>query len=428
MNTQFDTFFELSKEEYKQLWKECIFVFDANVLLNLYRYTESTRNQFLKTIKEVEDRIWIPFQVGLEFQKNRLTVIQDQLDSYGKITNTIQKKSAAMLSELDEELKDYKKRHPSLDLSNIKERINSTFQDLISDINKAEEDHPNLMQNDVIWHKINNLFQGKVGEPFDQEDLDEIYKHGEKRYSYKIPPGYEDLKEKKGKIKYFNGLYIKEEFGDLILWKEILKKAKTENKQIIFVTDDEKEDWWEIVKRRVTIGPRFELINEFKSEVGTTFYMYKTHRFLDYAKEYLQSEVDINAIKEIKNFRESQWDKYLSELDSTEKDELIKELKYNDELSEYLNEYINENFTHEEQFDMLSNTSKRILKKRNKSHYNHEYKVGDFVKHKNWETGEVLATAINPNNGLQEITVEFDTVGTKRLLAKYAPIEKLNYK
>lgn len=44
-----------------------------------------------------------------------------------------------------------------------------------------------------------------------------------------------DAKKKDGVRKY----------SDLIIWKEILKYAKTHQKDIIFVTDDVKADWWE---------------------------------------------------------------------------------------------------------------------------------------------------------------------------------------
>lgn len=44
-----------------------------------------------------------------------------------------------------------------------------------------------------------------------------------------------DAKNKDGVRKY----------SDLILWKEILRFAKLKNKDVIFVTDDVKRDWWE---------------------------------------------------------------------------------------------------------------------------------------------------------------------------------------
>jgi len=39
-------------------------------------------------------------------------------------------------------------------------------------------------------------------------------------------------------------------FGDLIIWKEMIEKAKAEKRPIIFVTDDGKSDWWHIHSSR----------------------------------------------------------------------------------------------------------------------------------------------------------------------------------
>jgi predicted nucleic acid-binding protein len=72
----------VSKEIIKELWDNAIFVFDSNVLLNLYRYSDKTSQKFLETIINLKNRIWVPFQVGLEFSKNRLSVICDQKKSY----------------------------------------------------------------------------------------------------------------------------------------------------------------------------------------------------------------------------------------------------------------------------------------------------------------------------------------------------------
>ena len=61
-----------------------------------------------------------------------------------------------------------------------------------------------------------------------------LCKEGEYRYKSQTPPGYKDAK-KDGVSKY----------GDLIVWAETYEYAVLNNKNIIFVTDDVKEDWWE---------------------------------------------------------------------------------------------------------------------------------------------------------------------------------------
>lgn len=56
-----------------------------------------------------------------------------------------------------------------------------------------------------------------------------------KRYKDQVPPGFMDGKNKDGVRKY----------SDLIIWKEILNYARNQEKDIVFVTDDVKADWWD---------------------------------------------------------------------------------------------------------------------------------------------------------------------------------------
>lgn len=64
------------------MWRECTFVLDANILLNLYRYRPEERDQFLAILSKLKERIWLPHQAAREYQRNRLKVIQDQHAAY----------------------------------------------------------------------------------------------------------------------------------------------------------------------------------------------------------------------------------------------------------------------------------------------------------------------------------------------------------
>ena len=82
MFKQYNYFY--TQEEYKDIWENALFVFDTNTLLNLYRYQEDTRDEFLKVLGIISDRIWIPYHVALEFQRNRLIVISEQKELFAK--------------------------------------------------------------------------------------------------------------------------------------------------------------------------------------------------------------------------------------------------------------------------------------------------------------------------------------------------------
>lgn len=81
----------LGKSDFEALWKKGVFIFDTNVLLNLYRLPENARNDFLKILgnASVKDRIWIPFQVALEFLNNRISVISEQKKAFKRLEDAL---------------------------------------------------------------------------------------------------------------------------------------------------------------------------------------------------------------------------------------------------------------------------------------------------------------------------------------------------
>ena len=66
MRKQFPGYYRPKAEEFAQKFKECVFCFDTNVLLHLYRYTPESRDNLIKVLQAFKDRIWLPHQIGLE--------------------------------------------------------------------------------------------------------------------------------------------------------------------------------------------------------------------------------------------------------------------------------------------------------------------------------------------------------------------------
>lgn len=113
----------------------------------------------------------------------------------------------------------------------------------------------------------------------------------ERRYQNKIPPGYKDAR-KGGDQQY----------GDLILWLQVIDQAKESGKPIVFVTDDRKDDWWLNFKGK-TIGPLPELIDEIRQEANVLFHMYTPDLFMSWAGDNLQQSVSQEAIGEVQDLR-----------------------------------------------------------------------------------------------------------------------------
>ncbi|BAT49689.1 uncharacterized protein BTUAT1_25550 [Bacillus altitudinis] len=298
MKSLFEEFYFDNKNT--DIWTNSVIVLDTNILLNLYRYSKETSEKLLALLEKSKDRLWIPHQIALEFHLNRTNVILDQQTSYEKIESILRKKSTEIDSSLKKELGSYRKKHVTLSIDSIIEQIKSSIDRLASEISKEQEDHPILLKNDHIKQKITTLFENKVGKPYKKKELEEIAKEADKRYSLEIPPGYKDA-AKKG-AKFHNGEMILEKYGDYILWRQIIDYAIEKPNNIIFITDDEKKDWWYETKGK-TIGPRSELLNEFKHKTKMEFYMFNSDVFMKEAGAIYSESFSDNSISEVKEVR-----------------------------------------------------------------------------------------------------------------------------
>jgi hypothetical protein len=78
--------------DFRSIWAEGLFVFDANVLLDLYRLPQSASKDLMKVLNNdaFKSRIWTGFQVVLEFLQNRLDAISDQKNKFYSVANLIE--------------------------------------------------------------------------------------------------------------------------------------------------------------------------------------------------------------------------------------------------------------------------------------------------------------------------------------------------
>lgn len=281
MRKEFIGYYPPSKSELDDIWKECVFIFDTNVLLNLYRYTKSTQDSFIKLLSLLKERIWIPHQVASEFFCNRIEVIASQSRAYDEISNIVN------ISKMCNELQKFRK-HLTIDINSLEEVLKKADEQIKAILDKAKKNHPDYMEEDAILNHLLDLFDGKVGAPYDDAELKKLYDIAQKRFEKKIPPGYKDIK-KEGEKKY----------NDYIVWSQILEYSKKDKTPIILVTDDRKEDWWYEYQGK-TIGPRPELLNEIYKVSEVMLYMYKPDRFMELAQDYTSIGEQKEAVKELK--------------------------------------------------------------------------------------------------------------------------------
>jgi hypothetical protein len=292
MKSKFREYYPLTEKELKKLWENAIFITDTNVLLNLYRYSYSTSKELLGILEKLNGRLWIPHQVGMEFHEHRLETIEEQTNLYEQITKVIAQQSQSFKQPFQHQFT----RHPFIDNKKIISLLEENQHKLQQYLEKCKIKHPKWINKDPILTKITKLFKSNVGKEYTDEELEDLYKQGERRYAHKIPPGYKDLikdQQDESKVK---------KFGDLVLWDQIMRYAKESKKPIIFITDDQKEDWWRIVHGK-NMGPREELRKEIWEKARVEFHMYQTTQFISYAKDELSVTVTQETIKEIEDLK-----------------------------------------------------------------------------------------------------------------------------
>ena len=77
MKDKFYEFYKLPKQKLDEIWNKGLLIVDTNVLLDLYRLGEESRKDLKKSIDFFGERVWLPYQAGLEFHRNRESVINE---------------------------------------------------------------------------------------------------------------------------------------------------------------------------------------------------------------------------------------------------------------------------------------------------------------------------------------------------------------
>lgn len=241
---------------------EALVVLDANVLL--LPFTTNIKN--VQAIKELytklskSDQLFLPAQAVREYLDNRATKISDINEALQKKSN--QNFNYVGVHPLLESLIEYKEL---IELENSLKIAIKNYQDKIRDTLSAVQawgwnDPVSKMYHEVLADRI-----------LDDDALDFaiIEKDLKRRNELNIPPGYKDRSKDQNQA------------GDLVIWHEILNLAKNKDKHLIFVSVDEKTDWWH-QSGKTPLYPRFELVDEFREATkGKSFHIVSLSALLE---------------------------------------------------------------------------------------------------------------------------------------------------
>ena len=290
MRDRFPGFYRPSDEGFEAFFSDGLVCVDANVLLSLYRVSDATREDVFSIFTALEERLWLPHQVVLEFQRNRRAVIREQEEVYDQL----EKELKSFPSRLTEKVR---RHHPRIDREELDTVVRSAVAEIEAHLEGLRAAHPEPLSSDdalgadVVRDRLEEIIDGRIGQPL---DLGEVEREGKVRYAKRIPPGYADA-DKGEERKY----------GDLVVWLELLAEARKHGGPTLLVTDDAKEDWW-MEDGGQTVSPRPELVQEMRDVAGSDFWMYRFDSFLARAAEHFEIELGAAARAEVTEAQEPQ--------------------------------------------------------------------------------------------------------------------------
>lgn len=276
----------------REIWENGAVFVDANVLLSLYTYSDETLKEFKKVFSnnKFSNRIFITYQVGLEYSRNRIKRTNHQNEAFDQIKKKIEENR----NELESWIRREYRFHSFIDLSAIGQIINQAASDAIRSIGSQnskdmEEKYKNLDQ------FIIDMVGFRITDKPSESRLNEIFKDGKSRYERLIPPGFEDRKKPDDSRTY----------GDLTAWLEMIRYAKDNSiTSLIYVTDDLKDDWWWRENGRI-VGPHPLLVQEMLDN-GVAYHQYTSESFLKFASEEIGGSASKEALSEAREVAKKQ--------------------------------------------------------------------------------------------------------------------------
>lgn len=246
-----------------EIKNDCFVVIDTNALLVPYSIGKESLEQIQRTYRKLVDekRLLIPGQVAREFARNRANKISELFQQLSRKRSNIQQlqKGKYPLLEAFEEYQDSVRLESEID--KLLQQYRETLGKVLSHIRSWTWNDPvSVLYSKLFTQDV--VFDISLDQEFLRSDLNQ-------RQLHSIPPGYKDAaKDDKG-------------VGDLLIWHTILEIGKTHNRSVIFISGEEKSDWWHKSETQA-LYPRYELIDEFRrSSNGQSFYIIAFSQFLN---------------------------------------------------------------------------------------------------------------------------------------------------
>lgn len=303
--------------ERRGFFQDGIIVLDTNVLLSLYEYTETSREEVLSALGQAAGRLWMPYQVGLEFVRGRRSTLESRKRALSDAASDVNKKMMAARKAIVEaknlvcaQLDKYARAPEEIAAlealakdSAVDEHLAVYQLEFKRHLAMLKADHGLALNSpdaeDPILPRVAELYGSSVGQQPDDEVLRQRIEEATAfRFPNKIPPGFADS----GKDTPLRSA------GDFLLWEELIEHVRTlpgPDQRVLFVSNDTKEDWYEPGPGPRGSRPWPSLVDELKRRSGADLRIETPPHFYGGIREFLDVELAEDTYAEIERVSEA---------------------------------------------------------------------------------------------------------------------------
>lgn len=306
----FESYWVPSSMDIQKALQSGMVALDTNILLNLYRYNEKTVDDLLRVLEVASDRLFVPHQVVREFWRNRQSVISS-LGSASKEAQSALSKNAASTKDaltrwarsvaLPEETRASLEKDVDEFYTSLRGRVDG-------DVSRVSAHAPT--SEDGLLQRLEGLLDGVVGPALSAEAWEEAVQEGQRRVENQIPPGYMDADKLDSDLSEGAS-------GDYLVWHQLLiegsRRAEevTPGLDLVLVTADTKEDWWNRAARGSVVGPRRELVEEYLHEVGGRLFLLEPADLIKRSVAAFKVETSLESLQDIERVRAEELEEVL---------------------------------------------------------------------------------------------------------------------
>ena len=292
----FEYYFRPTVQRVDSAFRDGLLVIDTNILLNVMRYSPPAREELLRVLEWISDRVVIPHQVAREYNRNRVKVVTDRRKELSDVADEIDE-LRANIRRVVGKLRDRRLLHGE-ELSVFDASagaFSASLQDASSSASGQYDLDPARLVGsmDELTKKLSEIFSGRVLDPSPEDVVENDRREAARRKEEKLAPGYKD-----------------QAGGDYLWWAEVLRLPEISGLPLVVISDDAAKGDWRFEEHGISIGPQEILFEDVRRVDGTDLILLTTRDLFEVARRAGFGQVSDATIEESEKViseRRSEW-------------------------------------------------------------------------------------------------------------------------